>query len=144
MIIIAIIRISRVRAMDFNIWACFWQQLEGCVAILMVSLTAFRTVFAAKKRNPDQEKRKAMRSPKVDMSVPRGTLTGMETFINYHEQTPTTSFAGAKSRSCEQIHVTCEFSTRSENVSVSSLLSFDPPLSVMLSIIRHCSHKMLS
>ena len=45
MVVIAIIRISQVHSSTYNIWATFWQQLEGCVAILMVSLTAFRTLF---------------------------------------------------------------------------------------------------
>ena len=49
MILIAVVRISRVRASDFEIWATFWQQLEGCIAVLMISLTAFRTVFVAHK-----------------------------------------------------------------------------------------------
>lgn len=103
MIIIAIIRISRVHATDFEIWASFWQQFEGCIAVLMVSLTAFRTLFvskASKSENSPQKfkvsdtyKRRIWFSKRsdgssqsgekghVDVAVPGATLTGMRTFI---------------------------------------------------------------
>ncbi|KAI4089616.1 MAG: hypothetical protein LQ339_008522 [Xanthoria mediterranea] len=56
MVVIAIIRISQVHSPTYNIWATFWQQLEGCVAILMVSLTAFRTLFVTSPSSDSQEK----------------------------------------------------------------------------------------
>lgn len=56
MVVIAIIRISQVHSPTYNIWATFWQQLEGCVAILMVSLTAFRTLFVTSPSSESQEK----------------------------------------------------------------------------------------
>ena len=102
MIIIAIIRISRVHAADFEVWACFWQQIEGCVAVLMVSLTAFRTLFVGKHASAsDQQKAKAdstyrrrlwfLKKPSqngngdgkvhVSVPVPGATMTGLRTFI---------------------------------------------------------------
>ena len=101
MIIIAIIRISRVHAADFEIWASFWQQFEGCIAVLMLSLTAFRTVFVQKKQSSsDQQKpsqsylrRRLFSSSKnsgeaagdaeakLSVEVPGATMTGMRTFI---------------------------------------------------------------
>ncbi|KAL8901078.1 MAG: hypothetical protein Q9192_000741 [Flavoplaca navasiana] len=110
MVVIAIIRISQVHSPTYNIWATFWQQLEGCVAILMVSLTAFRTLFISSpthsqekrgQKNSDgyrkrlwykyksftserDEKRGEIERAKivpVDVTVPNATLTGMRTYI---------------------------------------------------------------
>ncbi|KAL8892930.1 MAG: hypothetical protein Q9215_000294 [Flavoplaca cf. flavocitrina] len=110
MVVIAIIRISQVHSPTYNIWATFWQQLEGCVAILMVSLTAFRTLFISShthsqekrgQKNSDgyrkrlwykyksftserDEKRGKVERAKivpVDVTVPNATLTGMRTYI---------------------------------------------------------------
>ncbi|KAL8757059.1 MAG: hypothetical protein Q9199_002500 [Rusavskia elegans] len=110
MVIIAIIRISQVHSPIYNIWATFWQQLEGCVAILMVSLTAFRTLFvtsptnsqvkAAKKHSDGYRKRlwykyKASSGDRdggsgkvervnivpVDVTVPNAILRVMRTYI---------------------------------------------------------------
>ena len=100
MIIIAIIRISRVHAADFEIWACFWQQLEGCVAVLMVSLTAFRTLFISKHSSSSDQRRpkfsdtlrrrlwfskKSSQSENekahVSVPIPGATMTGLRTFI---------------------------------------------------------------
>ena len=108
MIIIAIIRISRVHAADFEIWACFWQQLEGCVAVLMVSLTAFRTLFVSKhssssdQRKPklsDTYRRRLWFSKKssqsenekahVSVPIPGATMTGLRTFIRGEPGTDT-------------------------------------------------------
>lgn len=68
MIITAIVRISglaitiqppngKVKAFDV-IWKAFWQQVEACVAVLMVSFTAFRSIFVAEssKKNRDRAK----------------------------------------------------------------------------------------
>ncbi|KAL8634524.1 MAG: hypothetical protein Q9228_007881 [Teloschistes exilis] len=61
MVLIAIIRISQVHTRTYNVWATFWQQLEGCVAILMVSLTAFRTLFVSSPHSSAAEREKAKR-----------------------------------------------------------------------------------
>lgn len=96
MIIIAIIRISRVHASDFEIWAPFWQQLEACIAVLMLSLTAFRTLYVSTKNSQRQEKNMTSYSHRkrlwpsskklqderyVELNVPGVTLTGMRTVI---------------------------------------------------------------
>ncbi|KAL8996263.1 MAG: hypothetical protein Q9169_004194 [Polycauliona sp. 2 TL-2023] len=111
MVVIAIIRISQVHSPIYNIWATFWQQLEGCVAILMVSLTAFRTLFVsspiasqekAGRNNSDGYRKRLWYKYKgsstrekdggsgeierakivpVDVTMPNPTLTGMRTYI---------------------------------------------------------------
>ncbi|KAL8726355.1 MAG: hypothetical protein Q9166_006762 [cf. Caloplaca sp. 2 TL-2023] len=97
MVIIAIIRISQVHSQTYNIWATFWQQLEGCVAMLMVSLTAFRTLFVSTPNNSQElwykyrgsfgerdgrgKVERAMKVALVDVTVPGATLTGMRTYI---------------------------------------------------------------
>ena len=96
MIIIAIIRISRVHASDFEIWATFWQQIEACIAVLMLSLTAFRTLYVSAKASQGQQKNKANYSYRkrlwpsskklqderyIELNVPGATLTGMRTVI---------------------------------------------------------------
>ena len=58
MIVIAIIRMSRVHASDFEIWAPFWQQIEASIAILMLSMTAFRTLYISAKSAHEQQRNK--------------------------------------------------------------------------------------
>ena len=60
MVILAIVRISRFRSpastIDFT-WDIFWQFAEACVAVTMVSLTAFRSLFVAQATQRDSKKR---------------------------------------------------------------------------------------
>ncbi|KAL8662683.1 MAG: hypothetical protein Q9202_004467 [Teloschistes flavicans] len=52
MSIIAIVKASGIRTPSdsFDIlWELFWQQIEACVAVLMVSITAFRSLFTSNK-----------------------------------------------------------------------------------------------
>lgn len=105
MIIIAIIRISGAfvnNTLDM-VWIIFWHQAEGAVAIIMVSLTAFRSMLGIKVLKAQEKKKlkgywrshrpqllpryfkketqdesKAQQLP----SVPGATLTGMRIFIN--------------------------------------------------------------
>lgn len=44
MIVIAIVRICRISGID-QVWQLFWQVLEPCVALVMTSITAFRSIF---------------------------------------------------------------------------------------------------
>ena len=99
MIVIACIRI-----VGFNIfnhaflWQLFWLQVEGSVAVIMVSLTAFRSVFAS--QGPEARRRKArpwysstiakLRRHKASSEghnlgdlpvIPTATMSGMRTFI---------------------------------------------------------------
>ena len=97
MIIIAIVRVSglRYRGKFDNSWVHMWQQLEACIAVTMLSLTAFRSVFVAAK--PSLNNKRA--SPWVpstgrllgrhkksgtaneqcldDLTIPSATLTGL-------------------------------------------------------------------
>lgn len=57
MIIVAIIKASGIRtsADSFNlVWELFWQQVEACAAVLMVSFTAFRSIFISNKQKVDK------------------------------------------------------------------------------------------
>lgn len=110
MIIIAIVRISKIRikspyeglGMDI-VWVIFWQQVEACTAVIMVSLSAFRSFFVAHEsrlredRNRNRQwymsnkkasawRRRLLQSEGEEMNqlpqVPRATMTGMSTFIS--------------------------------------------------------------
>ena len=59
MIVIALIYISRIRTSvdSFNlVWILFWQQAGACAAVVMVSITAFRSIFISNKRKADKTK----------------------------------------------------------------------------------------
>ena len=104
MAIIASIRVSGLnfRGRFDEVWVYFWQQIEACIAVTMISLTAFRSVFVAsessrarreramkpwysstfatirrinKPRGSDEESTQGL------PSIPSATLTGMRTFI---------------------------------------------------------------
>lgn len=108
MIIIAIIRISAVRightGLDM-VWGLFWNQMEACTALIMVSFSAFRSFFVARESRvrDDQNRqrfwymdkkdrlrsawrRRQMQSGSEEMDelpdIPRATLTGMRTFVH--------------------------------------------------------------
>ena len=92
---------------DFDIqWLIFWQQMEACTAVIIVSLSAYPTVFVAHEsrlRDNQQRHRQWYMSKKNQMtsalrrrrfrywyeteeelrlgSIPRATMTGMSTFI---------------------------------------------------------------
>lgn len=101
MIIIAITRISGFiyhNAFDEG-WVYMWQQIESCVAVSTISLTAFRIMFVAstsrRERSPWQWSSSSARIRKLfkrstestrsgeldDVRIPRATLTGMRTMI---------------------------------------------------------------
>ena len=106
MIIVALTRISayRLRGVIDLTWQIFWQHMEGCVAMIMASITAFRTAFITvdsrrekvKHQGPSYSMRQRLkaklmfnRSDEANGSagqenlpaVPQATLTGMRTFI---------------------------------------------------------------
>ena len=100
MIIIAVIRISRVHASDFDIWFLFLQQLEGCIAVLMLSLTALRTLYVSAKKTQEQQKNKTSYSarkhlwpsskklqdePYIQLDMPSATLTGIRAVISSNQ-----------------------------------------------------------
>lgn len=102
------IRISAIRPGDSStdlVWEIFWQHMEACIAVIIVSFSAFRSVFVAhdnrvreaRDRNRlwyvDKKnilrsawRRRKIRSESEEMDrlpeIPRATLTGMHTFIN--------------------------------------------------------------
>lgn len=104
MIITAIVQISGIHAPANTIdvvWEIFWQLMEACIAVIMVSLTAFRSLFVAHgsgAKSPPKKPslRKRMLNSRIAVGrkrandseeterlpeVPRATLTGMRTFI---------------------------------------------------------------
>ena len=61
MIAIAIIIASGIRTSGDSmslVWRLFWQHVEACAAVIVVSLTAFRSIFISSKRKPDKTKAK--------------------------------------------------------------------------------------
>ena len=97
MIIIAIVRVSGIhyRGRFDNTWIFMWQQVEACIAVTMLSLTAFRSVFVAAKPSLNN-KRASPWMPSTgrllgrhkksgtaneqcldDLTIPSATLTGL-------------------------------------------------------------------
>lgn len=107
-IFMAITACVRVSGLDINntfdeIWLFLWQQIEACVAVSMISLTAFRSVFVTSSNSRARREAGKMpwysstlelvRSRKKNLSqnseadpglpaIPSATLTGMRTFIH--------------------------------------------------------------
>lgn len=106
MIITAIVQISAIHAPTDTIdvtWEIFWQLMEACIAVIMVSLTAFRSLFVAHgsgaKSPPHKPSlRKRILNSKIAVGrkragennndeaeglpeIPRATITGMRSFI---------------------------------------------------------------
>lgn len=163
MIIIAIVRISNIRMNSGNffpslqgadfpslqgadiVWVIFWQQVEACTAVIMVSLSAFRSFFVAHEsrlredRNRNRHwymskkkalawRRRMLQSESEEMDqlpqIPRATMTGMRTFISGGENNEShMSSIGAratttlaKSENAERIRVEKTISTVSDQV----------------------------
>lgn len=106
MIAMALVRVSKmpgVTAIDTP-YEIFWQYMEASVAILMASLTAFRTMFVLQKEKKMREER--MKRPSYSWrnwghrkksndveeglpEVPRATITGIRNFIRGYNKTAT-------------------------------------------------------
>lgn len=104
MIIVAIVRVSGLRIRTTNIdvqWELFWQDVEATVAVIMVSITAFRSLIGVKALKAREKRERSWFSyrrkllarnfkkvPKDETDIeqlppiPRATLTGIRTFIN--------------------------------------------------------------
>lgn len=102
MAITASVRVSglKFRGTFDEVWLFFWQHAEACVAISMVSLTAFRSVFVGAKSTSAQKE--AVKKPWYSSAIvrnrnkrnadeeichelpkiPSATLSGMRTMIN--------------------------------------------------------------
>lgn len=147
MIMVAIVRVSGLRIQKSNIdvqWDVFWIDVEANVAVIMVSITAFRSLLGIKalKAREKRERswfsyrrkllaRKFKKVPKDESEIehlppiPRATLTGVRTFIN-SDRTWNKSGAtgmthasqgdwpGAAVHETHNIRVTQQFSTESE------------------------------
>ena len=98
----------RVSGLNYNgkfdiVWLYGWQHAEACIAVIMISLTAFRSVFVSSQSSRARreaankpwyssiiaaiKRRRAMNqgdeeSTKGLPTIPSATLTGMRTFIN--------------------------------------------------------------
>ena len=108
---IALVRVNRIHdAADIDlVWQIFWQIMKNCIAFLMISITAFRTVFVdqntrdqnqkrwtlfyfwirrarQKKRNQQNDMSKKIRFP----SISRVQLTGMVRYIQKYPMTEKT------------------------------------------------------
>ena len=104
MAITASIRVSGIsfRGTLDELWFYLWQEIEACVAVAMISLTAFRSVFVASESSRARRegakkpwysstvaaiKRNKARQPSDEEAIqelpriPSATLTGMRAFI---------------------------------------------------------------
>ena len=96
MIVIAIIRIAGLhyKGTFDNTWIFLWQQVEACVAVTMLSLTAFRSVFVSGTSNPMPPNKARPWVPSTrffrrykkstfddqrldDLTIPSATITGL-------------------------------------------------------------------
>ena len=102
MILFAIVRLCGLRfhgtpgEIPGAIWFYLWQQIEACVAVTMLSLTAFRSFFIGARPRPNQarpwvpstarvvarrQKRTAFDHRLDDLPLPSATLTGFSQTI---------------------------------------------------------------
>ena len=100
MVIVTIVRVSGLRngANLDPVWDFYWQVVESCIAIIMVSLTAFRSLFVQERnrRTPSPrrsyyQRAKAFLSSKSSAEtaeevwelppVPRGHMSGLRTLF---------------------------------------------------------------
>lgn len=101
MIVIAFVRISGYRAHGSYgyTWQAFWMEFEACVAVIMVSLTALRSLFVTAESKSSRTNCRPWYSSSVARlrkirktsasenhteglpAIPGATLTGMRTFI---------------------------------------------------------------
>ncbi|KAI1456429.1 hypothetical protein F4805DRAFT_458853 [Annulohypoxylon moriforme] len=118
MAICAIVRIAgfHYRGLEDDIWEFFWQQTEGAVAVMMASITAFRTLFVKQTNSPDDttsrspveglfhrflkrfqflaraqpekpaSKHQTSSAPQLP-KIPSPIFTGLRTFIRKHNRT---------------------------------------------------------
>lgn len=128
MAIIAIVRISKIRDIrgEDVVWSGFWLTIEGCVAVLMTSITSFRTAFTGRGTRDSGEKRWAPshswvqrarlrnRSEGDDVlergqlpSIPSALLTGVRSYIQeYHQTAESNTWTGSDTRSLNEVDST--------------------------------------
>ena len=73
MIVVACIRFSglRVKGSSIDVWQYFWLEVEACVAVCMISLTAFRSVFASNLDNANAVKARPLYSSTIERNRER-------------------------------------------------------------------------
>lgn len=111
MVIVTIVRIAGMKATGGGsvdiVWLVFWQQQECSIAVLMVSVSAFRSLFVPSPTQPpaprqqryspsEKGRRLLRRRPDADLydthetnglpRIPNATLTGMATVIGGDRQ----------------------------------------------------------
>lgn len=106
MVVIAIVRSSRVsHGPDLNtLWQSLWQIVESCIALIMASITAFRSIFVSerhrehvqkrwayswRKRAKQRKLRRAIDAWEGDQlpSIPHATFTTMRRYLRSHRWT---------------------------------------------------------
>ena len=119
-------------------WELFWLDLEAAIAVIMVSVTAFRSLLGIKalKAREKRERSKLLvryfkKTPQNESdlvqlpSIPGATLTGMRTFIHGNGSWEDAramgmthklekDLPGADSHELHKIKVTHQFSTQSD------------------------------
>ena len=125
----AIIKMYGLRSSRGNfdmVWVMFWHHAEGCVAVLMVSFTAFRSLFVSPNVSSPRSNipsKLRLRTSRRDQelqctglpSIPPATLTGMRTYIGRSSGSPLEVEELALAHSYH-INVTRGFSVASEYV----------------------------
>lgn len=103
MIVMAITRLSGLhyRGSFDNIWIFLWQQIEACIAVTMLSLTAFRSIFVEAKPGSDKaspwvpsttrllaRRKKPNSSDQCldNLTIPSATLTGLSQTFRQKEE----------------------------------------------------------
>ena len=103
MVVCAIIRISGYthNGLIDETWLFLWAAIEADVAVIMISLTAFRSIFLARTiQKPRQRRlnvwktitrRRAKKAtneePQIKLAIPKPTMTGIRTFIRGGKET---------------------------------------------------------
>ncbi|KAI0972793.1 hypothetical protein F4678DRAFT_52285 [Xylaria arbuscula] len=145
MALLAIVRISGFyyKSLEDDIWEFFWQQTEGAVAVMMASITAFRTLFVKRKgdgraeapeevshsnqfrkflahfkalaREQPEEKPTSTSSVLRLPKVPSPILTGLRTFIRRNNRNAASlpTFASLDSVCDDDYHVAIREQTQS-------------------------------
>lgn len=121
MVVFAIIRISKSsdpRGINM-VWQVFWQALEGCIALLMASIMAFRSIFVsqgtrererkrfaasyswiqrAKQRKATSKEKDLLSSSSDDQqrlpSIPQATFTKLKRHVQGHHRDDTHDHTG--------------------------------------------------
>ncbi|MCJ1422884.1 hypothetical protein MMC29_000764 [Sticta canariensis] len=133
MIMAALVKVSSLRSSHGNfdmVWILFWHHAEGCIAVLMVSFTAFRSLSVSQNVSsprpnilPSWSSKLRLRKARSDQdlqwtglpSIPPATLTGMRTYIGRSSGSPL-EVEESPSAHNHHINVTRGFSVASDYV----------------------------